>query len=161
REQTPISGEYRFSNADLGVFHGIGGKLSSDGKFSGLLGRIEVSGETDVPDFEVASSTNHTELKTEFSALVNTRNGDVDLHRVLAHFRQTVLLAVGRIAARPEKGRTAEISFFCKNGRIQDFLRLFTKSGRVPMSGVLSFSAQASIPSGKQTFLKKVRLVGN
>jgi len=161
REQTPVSGEYEFSNADLGAFHGIAGKLSSGGKFSGVLGRIEVSGDTDVTDFEVASSTNRTELRTEFSALVNMRNGDVDLHRVLAHFRQTVLLAVGRIAAQPEKGRTAEISLFCKNGRVQDLLRLFTKSGRVPMSGVLSFSAQASIPNGKQTFLKKVQLTGN
>ena len=34
--RTALSGEYSFQHADLGVFHGIAGLLSSSGKFSGV-----------------------------------------------------------------------------------------------------------------------------
>ncbi len=51
--QTPISGEYTFDHADLSVYHGIAGILSSLGKFRGNLDHIDISGTTDTPDFEV------------------------------------------------------------------------------------------------------------
>ena len=41
---TPVSGSYTFDNANLGVFEGIAGTLSSRGKFSGRLERIESEG---------------------------------------------------------------------------------------------------------------------
>src|SRR5215813_7084632 len=41
RVQTAISGAYQFTNADLGVFGGIKGKLNSKGTFSGTLGRLK------------------------------------------------------------------------------------------------------------------------
>ena len=47
-----VSGSYVFERADLGVFSGIGGTLSSSGKFDGMLERIEVEGSTDAPDFD-------------------------------------------------------------------------------------------------------------
>jgi len=40
--QTPLDASYIFNNADLGVFKGIGGTLSSTGKFGGILEQIEV-----------------------------------------------------------------------------------------------------------------------
>ena len=36
--QTPVSGEYKVDQADLSVYHGIAGMLSSVGKFGGVLG---------------------------------------------------------------------------------------------------------------------------
>jgi len=53
--QTPISGDYKFDQADLSVFHGIAGTLSSVGKFGGVLAHINIAGSTDTPDFEVQS----------------------------------------------------------------------------------------------------------
>ena len=47
--QTPVSGNYTFRHADLSVFHGISGILSSDGKYNGVLERIEAQGHTDTP----------------------------------------------------------------------------------------------------------------
>jgi hypothetical protein len=161
REQTPISGDYQLANAQLGVFGGIRGNLNSKGAFTGKLGQIGVSGTVDVPDFQVSSSPNHTELKSEFSAVVNARNGNVDLDKVLARIRQTTLLAAGRIATEPGKGRTAELSLSCKNGRIEDLLRLFTDSKSGPMAGAVTFTAQAHIPPAKEPFLKKLRLIGD
>ena len=51
--QTPLAAEYTFDKADLGVFKGISGTLSSTGKFSGVLEKIEVEGKTSTPDFTV------------------------------------------------------------------------------------------------------------
>ena len=46
---TPVSGTYTFQNADLSVFKGITGILSSDGSYHGVLQHIEVDGTTDTP----------------------------------------------------------------------------------------------------------------
>lgn len=161
REQTPISGDYQFTDADLSVFEGIKGRLNSKGSFTGTLGGIEVSGNIDVPDFQVSSSPNRTELVSQFNALVNARNGDVTLQEVLARVRQTTLLASGRIAAQPGSGRTADLSLSCNNGRIQDLLRLFSQSQSGPMSGAVTFTAHAKIPAVREPFLKKLQLLGD
>ncbi len=64
--KTAVSGEYLFQRADLGVFRGIAGLLSSSGKFSGMLDRIEVQGLTDTPSFTVTSSSHQVQLRTQF-----------------------------------------------------------------------------------------------
>jgi hypothetical protein len=48
-----------------------------------------------------------------------------------------------------------------KDGRIQDFLRLVTKSPQAPMSGSVSFNAKVSLPTEKRPFLEKVELQGD
>jgi len=53
--ETPLSGEYKFEKANLGVYGGIAGTLSSAGKFDGKLSHIDISGTTDTPDFQVRS----------------------------------------------------------------------------------------------------------
>ena len=56
--QTVLSGSYVFQRADLGIFPGISGTLSSTGKFSGVLEQIDVQGSTDAPDFQI-TRTDH------------------------------------------------------------------------------------------------------
>ena len=53
---TPVSGSYTFANADLSDFKGLAGILSSEGKYQGMLERIEVDGATDTPDFTLKVS---------------------------------------------------------------------------------------------------------
>src|SRR5262249_17376833 len=48
--ETPLTGEYTFRKADLGVFHGIAGTLNSTGKFEGSLSSIHATGEASVPN---------------------------------------------------------------------------------------------------------------
>ncbi len=50
---TPVSGNYSFDNADLDPFAGIGGTLSSTGKYTGHLNQLEVQGQTDTPNFSL------------------------------------------------------------------------------------------------------------
>src|SRR5207302_7844411 len=74
----------------------------------------------------------------------------------------TRLESVGSVARRTDqKGKEDVIQMASSAGRIQDLLRLFIKSPRAPMYGVVSFRATATIPSGKAPFLKKVTLTGD
>ena len=160
--QTVVSGEYRFENADLGTFPGISGLLASSGKYAGMLERIEVEGNTDVPHFAVARSSNHTGLETQFHAIVNAENGDVFLQNVNANFRKTTIWTQGRVAGEAgQAGKTTSLTMASKEGRIQDLLLLFTNSPLAPMSGSVNFKAKVSIPPGEKPFLKRVELQGD
>jgi hypothetical protein len=160
--QTPLSGNYTFQNADLGVFRGISGMLSSQGKFQGVLDHIEVQGATNVPAFKVTSSSHKVQLETQFHAFVNATNGDTFLQPVYAHFWRTIVVSAGSIAGiSGHRGKTAAIDLAARDGRIQDVLRLFVKSERAPMTGVTSFRLKALIPPEKRPFLRKVELEGD
>lgn len=159
--ETPFSGEYKFTDADLHVFGGIAGKLSSGGKFGGVLKHLDVTGSTDVPDFEVTSAGHKVQLITEFSAYVNATTGDTFLERVDAHFRKTHVVARGSIAkVKGRKGKTALVELESPHGRIEDVLGLFVTAPRAPMSGPMVLKAKVEIPPGEEEFLRKVKLDG-
>jgi hypothetical protein len=160
--KTAVSGEYLFQQADLGVFRGIAGQLSSSGKFSGTLSRIEVQGVTDSPRFMVTSSSHQVQLRTQFHSVVNGENGDTFLPRVVATFWKTTVWSEGSVAGiAGQPGKTASVELTTKDGRIQDLLLLFVRSQRAPLSGAVSFHAKVSIPPGKRPFLEKVQLQGD
>src|SRR6185437_488585 len=81
---TPLSGQYTFRDADLSVFKGIAGILSSNGKFTGELDSIEVKGTTETPDFALKIGGHPMALHTEFEATVDGTNGNTVLHPVRA-----------------------------------------------------------------------------
>jgi hypothetical protein len=99
--ETPVAGEYMFQDADLGVFKGIGGTLSSEDKFHGPLKRIETQGSIDIPNFSVTRSVHSVHLKSDFRAFVDGTNGDVKLERVTASFLRTTVLGKGELAGTP------------------------------------------------------------
>ena len=160
--ETKVSGHYRFERADLGVFKGIAGMLSSSGDFQGTLDHIAVSGSADTPDFAVTSSSHQTELKNQFRAFVDARNGDVFLQQVDSQFRRTELTATGKVAPQPEHpGRETVLDVYSKTGRIQDLLLLFINDERAPMKGVTSLRAHIILPPNQTPFLQKVELMGD
>ena len=160
--ETKVSGQYTFEHADLGIFKGIGGILSSKGRFDGTLEQINVQGATDTAEFTVKSSRHKTELKDEFKAVVNGTNGNVILPTVDGQFRKTTISGKGEVAPQgPKKRRTATFDFCSKDGRIQDLFLLFIKDEHSPIIGTTNFCAHVTLPPGKQRFLRKVELVGN
>jgi hypothetical protein len=160
--QTPVAGQYAFQNADLGVFHGISGMLSSEDKFQGMLRHIEAEGSIDIPDFMVTRSGHSVHLTSEFHAFVDGTNGDVELERVNTAFLKTRVLAKGKIAGQPaQHGKTASVDLSVLDGRIQDVLRLFVRGPKPPLNGTTSFRAHVVIPPEDRPFLEKVRLTGD
>ena len=159
-DDTPISGDYTFEHADLSVYGGIAGMLSSKGHFEGVLGHINVSGTTDVPDFVVTSGGHKVKLDTEFDAYVDARHGDTFLRHVEAHFGRTTIVAEGSVARVAGKhGKTAQLHLTARPGRIEDVLGLFVTK-RSPMSGETTMDADAEIPAGDEPFLRKLKLRG-
>jgi hypothetical protein len=158
---TAVSGRYVFRHADLGVFRGIAGTLSSNGTFRGTFQRLRVGGTTDTPDFEASRSGHKFHLSGQFQALVDATNGDVTLDDAAALLGHTTVVASGPIApAQPRQGKTASLDFLVRDGRIEDVLLLFIKAPRSPLMGLTSFRAHITIPPGQGDFVRKVKLVG-
>ncbi len=155
--QTPLSGTATFRNANLGAFSGIAGTLSSDQDFQGTLGRIEVKGNVDIPNFKVTKTDNQEPLASQFHLTVDAMNGDVLLQQVDALLVRTKIMAHGSIAGKTgQKGKTTSLDFAIDRGRIQDVLRLFSTETHPPMDGVASFRAQITVPPLGQPFLREV-----
>jgi hypothetical protein len=74
--RTPLSGNFTFDKADLSVFEGIAGTLSSRGNFGGSLDYIDVHGDTDTPDFVIKVGGHPFDLKAKYHAIVDGTNGD-------------------------------------------------------------------------------------
>jgi hypothetical protein len=159
--ETRLGGTYAFERANLGVFHGIAGTLSSQGSFTGMLQQVEVSGKTNTPDFEVTDTGHKIGLSTEFQARINTVNGDVALERVDARLGKSRIGVAGTVAgAKGEKGKTASLDMSVRAGRIEDFLFLFLDDRVAPMFGAFSFKGRVRLPPGKEPFTKRLELSG-
>jgi hypothetical protein len=159
---TFLSGSYMFQHADLGVFPGIGGTLSSTGKFNGVLERIEIEGGTDAPEFQVTRSDHAVHLKTQFHAIVNGMDGDVALQSVQAQFGRTSVVAQGEVAKKAgSEGKTVSLDATQLQGRIQDWLRLVAKADRPALTGAMNFRVQITVPPGTRDFIERVNLQGD
>lgn len=158
---TPVSGTYDFRNADLSVFKGISGILSSKGSYRGVLQRLEVEGDTDTPDFTLKVSGNPVHLTTHFQAIVDGTNGDTLLQPVVARFgTSTVTARGGVIGTRGVKGRTISLNVTVRDARLEDMLRLGVRSKKPPMTGAISFHSKLLIPPGDIDVSQKLKLDG-
>lgn len=159
--RTPVTGSYVLDNANLGVFKGIAGSLSSKGSFKGALDNIEVDGSTDVPAFHVGHSSHTIHLVNAFHALINGTDGDTRLTNVKSTFERTTVISDGTVAGKSErKGKFVNLTMTVHEGRIDDLLRIFVKSPRPQMTGVISLRAQVEVPPEQRPFLEKIRLDG-
>jgi hypothetical protein len=160
--QTLLSGSYVFQRADLGIFPGIRGTLSSTGKLDGVLEHIEIEGSTDAPDFQVKRSEHAVHLKTQFHAIVNGMDGDVALQSVHAQFERTSVVSQGEVAKKAgSEGKTVSLGAMEPQGRIQDWLSLLSKADRPAMTGAMNFRVQILVLPGKRDFIKRVNLRGD
>ena len=157
---TPLAGSFRLQDGKLGALSGIDGTLSANGKFNGILKKVRVDGQTDVPDFRVKRHPVH--LQTTYSTTVNGTTGDISIDAVDARFLGTVLQANGAIQGEQGGGgKTVSVDFRSNDARVQDLLQLVTSADRPALNGPIIFHAQAALPPGKEKFLQKLRLDGD
>jgi AsmA-like C-terminal region len=158
---TTLDGSYEFTHADLSSIHGIGGILSSTGKFEGTLGKIAVEGVTDTPDFRLDVSDHALPLHTEFRAVVDGTTGDTRLDVVKARVGRSELTASGAVT-RPTAtpGHNTDVSVAMERGRIEDMLVLGLKGSPTLMRGALGLKAHIQIPPGAVSVSRKMRLAG-
>jgi len=159
---TPVTGSYTYEHANLAMFEGISGTLSSQGRFSGTIGHIDTNGEIDVPDFRVSGSSHNVHLTSKFQAVVDGTNGDTDLQNVDTHFQRTTVTSKGSVAGRPgQHGKTIRLEMAVKEGRIEDLLSLFTEEKHPSLTGSINLHAKVQVPPGPPGFLRKLDLAGS
>lgn len=159
---TPVSGAYQFTNADLGPFPGIAGILSSTGKYGGQLNEIQVEGETDTPDFSLDKVGKPVPLHTEYSATVNGTDGDTYLHPVRATLVKSLIVANGSVVNSKEKnGHYIRLDVVSQKARLEDVLALATKNDKPFMTGVLNLRTKFLQPPGPVKVLDKLQLDGD
>ena len=158
---TALGGSYSFSHADLGVFKGIGGILSSTGTYQGTLDRIVVDGQTDTPDFQVKLSGHPVALHTEFHAIVDGTDGNTYLQPVRARFLHTLILARGYVVrAQGRAGRHTYLDVAIDQGRIEDLLRLAVRTDPPVMEGQVKLHTKLDLPPGPEGVVHRLKLQG-
>ena len=159
---TPVTGSYTYEHANLAVFEGISGTLSSQGKFSGTIGHIDTSGEIDVPDFRVSGSSHTVHLNSNFQAVVDGTNGDTEIQNVDAHFQRTTVTSKGSVAGHAgQPGKIVRLEMAVNSGRIEDLLFLFTEEKHPSLTGSINLRATVQVPPGPPGFLRKLDLAGS
>jgi hypothetical protein len=159
--QTPLAASYNFTGADLGSIRGIAGILSSKGRFSGILERLDVDGETDVPDFMVSRSGHRVHLATRYHAIVDGTNGNTLLQPVRAQFLGSSVVAIGgAVKSKGDRGRRVNLDVTVDSGRLEDMIRLATKAAEPALRGPLAFKTKLDLPPGDADIMDRLRLDG-
>jgi hypothetical protein len=159
---TPVQGNYSFTNADLGTIKGIGGMLSSTGQYSGTLGNIAVHGKTDTPDFRIATSGHAVPLHTEFDAVVDGTSGDTYLQPVNATFLHTSFTANGSVVrVSTPKGHDIELDVVLDHAQIEDLLHLGVRTDPPIMNGPVEMKTRLSLAPGDATVADRLKLAGS
>jgi hypothetical protein len=158
---TPVQGDYSFSNADLATLKGIGGILSSTGKYEGTLGSIVVDGTTDTPDFRIARSGHAMPLHTEFHAIVDGTSGDTQLKTVRATLPHSSLTATGAVTRMlGRQGHDIELDVVMDHARIEDLLKLGVRTDPPVMDGPVVLQTKLSLPAGEGDVADRLKLAG-
>ena len=158
---TPIAGSFVFENANLDVFKGITGTLSSRGDFDGRLERLEVNGLTSTPNFALTVADHPVALETKYKAVVDATNGNTALERVDAALEDTQFVAVGGVYEVPGvKGRRVSLTITMDAGRLDDVLLLAVNTPKPTMTGGLAMTSTLELPPGDRDVVDKLRLQG-
>jgi hypothetical protein len=158
---THLRATYTFSNADLSVFKGISGILSSEGDYEGPLDNLEVKGKTNIPDFAVTIAGHKVNLTTDFHAIVDGSNGDTLLYPVVAHFLNTALTCNGGVVkAASGKGRMIKLHVTSADARLEDLMALAVKANQPPMTGAVNLDTNLELPPGPKDISDRLILGG-
>ncbi len=156
-----VVGSYKFEHADLSVFRGIAGILSSTGRYRGTLRDLTVDGETDTPDFRLTDFGTALPLHTDFHAKVDGTDGDTWLEPVEATLGRSHFWASGKIVRVPGAGHDIALTMNVDRGRVEDFLRLMSRSGAPLLTGALTMKAAVEIPPGPAPVHERLKMNGS
>jgi hypothetical protein len=158
---TPLNGTYTFDHADLSIFNGISGILSSRGAFAGTLARIDAAGETDTPDFAIKVGGHPFALHTKYHSIIDGTNGDTLLERIDASFLQSALVAKGGVVDTPGKhGRTVTLDIVMDRARVEDIMTMAVRTSTPPMKGALKLVTKFRLPPGERDVVERLQLDG-
>jgi hypothetical protein len=157
---TPLKGDYTFDHADLGIFNGIAGILSSKGTFDGSLDSVNVRGTAYVPNFRLKTGGGPLPLSTTFEARVDGSNGNTLLQPVQATLGHTNFTTAGAVIKNYQYSkRSITLEVTMPNGDMHDLLALAMK-GPPFMEGKIKMKSSIDIPPLTSTVKEKLVLDG-
>lgn len=158
---TPVKGNYSFSDADLATIRGIGGILSSTGRYEGTLGNIIVDGETNTPDFHLVVSGHPVPLRTQFHAVVDGTSGNTYLQPVNARLLNSGFVASGSVVRIKNKGHEVSLDISIDHARIEDLLKLGVRTDPPIMTGSVRSKVKFDLQPGSEDITDRLRLAGD
>ncbi len=157
--ETPVSGTFTFSAADLADIHGISGTLTAGGHFHGTLAAIEADSTSQVPDFAVGKGR-PTSIEAMVHSTINGLNANIVLHPIELRIGVTTVRAQGSIIGSP---KVTNLDITVTNGRAQELLHPFL-CDEVPVRGAAvwlrSHAYLAPAEEGRK-FLQRLRMDGD
>lgn len=156
-----LRGQYTFKLVNLASIPGIGGALTSEGKYEGQLTAIAVNGTATTPDFNLELGGRRLPLHAAFRARVDGSDGSTVLEHVDAKLNDTPMVVQGKIDNLPGPGRrhialTADIT----SGRIEDLLALVIDA-QPALSGEVSLRTSVVLPPGTGPVRDRLALDGS
>jgi hypothetical protein len=159
---TAVSGTYSFDHADLATINGLGGILSSTGKYTGILDKIVVDGSTDTPDFRIAISGHPVPLHTDFHATVDGTSGDTYLQPVKARILSSSLVANGSVVrVKDPNGHRVQLEVVMDKGKIDDLLKLAIRTDPPVMTGSIGLKTKLELLPGTADVANRMKMTGN
>lgn len=157
----PVSGVYTFTDADLSTINGIGGTLQSTGRFNGQLVRIDVTGDAQIPNFNLDLGGRPAPLTCTFEVAVDGTNGTTILTRVDATLGSTSMEVSGAITNLPGPGQhLVELDVNVPAGRIEDLVALAIDAPTPIMAGVVTLRTRLNLPPGPRRVQTRLSLAG-
>ncbi len=156
-----VTGDYTFDHADLNNIKGIGGVLSSVGKFDGQLDRIVADGTTQTPDFSLDTAKHPMPLETTFHAIIDGTSGDTYLQPVHAKLGSTEFTCSGAVINIKGQGHRTELDIDVPAGKLADFLQLAVKTEPPVMRSTIGMKMHLVVSPGKESVTKKLAMKGS
>ncbi len=159
--RTPLQADFRFVDADLSTVKGIAGIVQAEGRFGGVLERIEAVGTTSMPGFDLKAGGRPVPLSTRYTVVVDGTNGNTYIQPAEAMLGAGTPIHVtgGIVKAEDRRGRTVDLAMAIANGRLEDVLALVV-DGKPAMRGRLGVDASLLIPPGPVPVIEKMVLDG-
>jgi hypothetical protein len=154
---TPVSGAFTFSAADLADFHGISGEITTEGRFHGTLAAIEADFASRVPNFAVGKGR-PTSIEAKAHSTINGLNANIVLQNTELRIGTTTTRVHGSIVGSP---KVTNLDIAVTDGRAQDLLRPFLRDD-VPVTGSVWLKSHAYVAPAEQgrKFLQRLRMDG-
>ncbi len=159
--RTPLQADFRFVDADLSTVKGVAGIVQAEGRFSGVLERIEAVGTTSMPAFDLKVGGRPLPLSTRFTVVVDGTNGNTYIQpaEALLGTGTSIRVTGGVVKAEDRRGRTVDLAMAIANGRLEDVLALVV-DGTPAMRGRLGVDASLLVPPGPVPVIEKMVLDG-
>jgi hypothetical protein len=152
---TPVSGNFAFTEVKLQDVGEIGGVLNSRGVFKGTLQSMDVEASAITKNFTVTDGK-PTPIEGTIQTTLHASNGELEVRSIDLKVRETGVHAVGTING---KHNATNLDIAVDHGRAEDLMRPFVHD-EVPIRGRVTLTTHAYLGPPGNGFMERLRMAG-